>query len=249
MVGYADISKRMRLRPSPQGNAKIRLNEPSSWNILWLVGGYCGFGGAIPQPGSDCRPRFRCFFNSLSQDFHAGRAAVSLAYTLNNIIVALFTPLLGRLIDGVGARRVILIGTAIFGLILLSSVMVGSRLIFLYIFFAALGLVGGTISPVPYGVVVSHWFDRRRGLALGLIAGGLALGGIFVPFLAQRLIAMFGWRTAYATFGGAALLISLPVVAAGLLDDPKQKGLKPDGSVLGQTPQQDEKRNRSVTRD
>ena len=219
--------------------------RPKIFYGWWVVA--AASAGLFLSAGSIVVLAFGVFFNPLLQDFHASRAAVSLAYTLNTIIVALLTPLLGRLIDRVGARRVILIGTAIFGLILLSSEMLGSRIAFLYIFFAALGLVGGTTSPVPYGVVVSHWFDKRRGLALGLIAVGLGLGGIFVPLLAQRLIVTFGWRTAYATLGGAALLISLPVVAACLLDDPKQKGLQPDGCVLAQTPEQDAKRDEGLS--
>ena len=190
---------------------------------------------------------FGVFFKSLSQDFHASRSAVSLAFTLHNVIGALCTPLFGRLIDRVGARRVILIGTPIFGLILLSSVMLGSRIAFLYLFYVALGLVSGSTSPVPYGVVVSHWFDRRRGLALGLMAIGLGLGAIFMPLLAQRLIATFGWRTAYATFGGAALLLSMPVVASCLKDDPKQKGLHPDGTVAAHMAPQDTQHNQGLS--
>ena len=190
---------------------------------------------------------FGVFFKSLSQDFHASRSAVSLAFTLHNVIGALCAPLFGRMIDRVGARRVILIGTAIFALILLSCEMLGSRIAFLYLFYISLGLVSGSTSPVPYGVVVSHWFDRRRGLALGLMAMGLGLGAIFMPLLAQWLIATFGWRTAYATLGGAALLISLPVVAAYLLDDPKQKGLQPDGRVPAQTPEQNANRDEGLS--
>ncbi|MEP6644395.1 MAG: MFS transporter [Acidobacteriaceae bacterium] len=190
---------------------------------------------------------FGVFFKSLSQDFHASRSAVSLAFTLHNVTGALCAPLFGRMIDRVGARRVILIGTAIFALILLSCEMLGSRIAFLYLFYVSLGLVSGSTSPVPYGVVVSHWFDQRRGLALGLMAIGLGLGAIFMPLLAQRLIATFGWRTAYATLGSGALLISLPVVAACLLDDPKQKGLQPDGRVLAQTSEQDAKRDEGLS--
>lgn len=69
-------------------------------------------------------------------------------------------------------------------------------------FYAVLGVVGGTTSPVPYGVVVCRWFDQRRGLALGLMAIGLGLGGILMPLFAQRLTALLGWRTAYASLGG-----------------------------------------------
>jgi MFS family permease len=184
---------------------------------------------------------FGVFFKPLSQDFHAGRAAVSLAFTLHNVISAVCIPLVGRLMDSLGARRVILTGTALFGLILLSSELLGAGIAYLYLLYAALGVVGGSTSPVPYGVVVSRWFDQRRGLALGLMAFGLGLGAIAIPVVAQRLIAMFGWRTAYASFGCAALLVSLPVVATFLEEDPKEKGLWPDGT----TPAQSAERNRN----
>ena len=56
---------------------------------------------------------FGIFLKSLIQDFHAGRGAVSFAFTLHNLMGPLCVPLVGRLIDRFGARRVILIGTAI----------------------------------------------------------------------------------------------------------------------------------------
>jgi len=60
---------------------------------------------------------------------------------------------------------------------------------------------------------------------------GIGVGAIVVPFAAQRLIAMFGWRAAYATCGGAVLVIVLPIAAAFLRNDPRDKGLLPDGIV------------------
>jgi hypothetical protein len=63
---------------------------------------------------------------------------------------------------------------------------------------------------------------------------GIGLGGIALPLLAQRLIVMFGWSTAYATFGCAVLLLCLPIMAAMLRNDPREKGLLPDGVVPSQ---------------
>ncbi|HET7108906.1 MAG TPA: MFS transporter [Candidatus Acidoferrum sp.] len=174
---------------------------------------------------------FAIFFKPLSQEYHAGRAAISFAFTLQNVAAALFAPLTGRLIDRFGARNVILPGTAIFGLLLVSSVLLGSKVWCLYAFFAVLGIVQGCTSPVGYSVVVSHWFNRRRGFGLGLMMLGIGVGAIVAPSFAQRLIAMFGWRAAYAIWGCAALLIALPMVAAFLRNDPKDKGLLPDGDA------------------
>jgi MFS family permease len=174
---------------------------------------------------------FAVFFKPLSQEYHAGRGAISFAFTLQNLAAAFFAPLTGRLIDRFGARRVILPGTAVFGALLLSSNLLGGKLWYLYLFFAVLGIIQGATSPVSYSVVVSHWFNRRRGLGLGLMMLGIGIGAIVVPFTAQRLIAMFGWRMAYAILGFATLVIALPIAAVFLRNDPKDKGLLPDGVV------------------
>jgi MFS family permease len=135
---------------------------------------------------------------------------------------------------------VILTGTASLAVILVSSELLGTRIAYLYLFYTALGFVSGSASPVPYGVVASRWFDQRRGLALGLMMLGLGLGAITLPLIAHRLIRIFGWRTTYATFGCAALLICLPVMAAVVRDDPREKGLLPDGVVRAQGAEQGE---------
>jgi MFS family permease len=173
---------------------------------------------------------FSVFFKSLVEDFHASRAAVSFAFSLFNFVGALSLPCTGALIDRFGAKRVILVSTLFFGLVLCSALWVGSGLWQLYLFYAVLGIaMASGPAPVPYGVVISHWFDRHRGLALGLSMMGIGIGSIVVPMLAQRLITMFGWRMAFAIFGAAVLLLPLPVIAALLQNDPRQRGLQPDG--------------------
>ncbi|MCU1251815.1 MAG: transporter [Edaphobacter sp.] len=186
---------------------------------------------------------FSVFFKSLVLDFHASRAAVSFAFSLFNFVGAFWLPGTGVLIDRFGAKRVILVSTLLFGLILCSAWWVGSGLWQLYLLFAVLGIaMSSGPAPVPYGVVVSHWFDRHRGLALGLSMMGIGIGSIVVPMLAQRLITMFGWRMTFVIFGAAVLLLPLPVIAALLQNDPRQRGLRPDGddsSPASQLPQQD----------
>lgn len=186
---------------------------------------------------------FSVFFKSLVTDFHAGRAAVSFAFSLMNIVGALWLPATGMLIDRFGAKRVILPAILLYGLVLISGLWVGSSLWQLYLFCAVLGITFTSgAAPVPYGVVISHWFNRHRGLALGLAMTGIGIGSVVAPILAQRLIAMFGWRIAYAIFGAAVLLLPLPVIAAFLVNDPGQRGLQPDGDEkipVSQPPPQD----------
>jgi MFS family permease len=173
---------------------------------------------------------FSVFFRPLMQEFHVGRAAVSLAFTLTLFAGALSAPPAGWLIDRYGPRRVILIGTAIFGSILLANRFFSGSIARFYCFYVLLGLSIHGVSPIPYGSLVSHWFDRRRGLALGLTMLGIGVGAVIMPSVAQTLIARFGWKTAYSILGAAVLLICWPVVAYVLKEKPEDVGLLSDGA-------------------
>ena len=172
---------------------------------------------------------FGVFLKPLTQEFNVGRGAISLAFTLHNFVGAIGAPFAGRLVDKLGAKRVILPGLLLLGLILVSALLIGSHLWQLYLFYLALAPVTLATTPIPYSVVISRWFDRRRGLALGLIMFGMGVGAVVMPPTVQRLIAHFGWRIAFATIGCAILVIPIVVVALFLKEDPKQMGLLPDG--------------------
>jgi MFS family permease len=172
---------------------------------------------------------FAVFFPALVQEFHATRAAISFGFTLHNIVGALWLPVVGNLIDRFGARRILLSMTSVFAIVLLSAPWLVHTIWSFYIFYAVLGWM--LPGPMGFGVVVAHWFDRRRGLSLGLLALSVGIGAFVVPLLSRWLIARFGWHAAYAIFGGANLLIALPVVFAFLRNNPAELGLLPDGGT------------------
>jgi MFS family permease len=176
---------------------------------------------------------FGVFARAMGQEFHSGRARMSLAFTLHNLTTALCVPLAGRLVDRYGPRRVLLPFTFFLGLILLSSRVISGELWQLYVFYMALG-VSGCSGVMSYTDVVSHWFDKRRGLALSVMMLGLGLGAIVMPPVAVQLVERFGWRLSYSIFGFAILLIPLPVVAAFLKERPRDVGLLPDGATKTQ---------------
>jgi MFS family permease len=176
---------------------------------------------------------FGVFAKAMGQEFHSGRAKISLAFTIHNLTAALFVPLAGRLVDRYGPRRVLLPFTALFGLILVSSRFLSEAIWQLYLFYFALGLVSGGAGAMSYTDVISRWFDRHRGLALSVMMLGMGLGAIVMPSMAQRLVTTFGWRLAYSVFGLAVLLIPLPMLAAFLKERPENMGLLPDGAAKG----------------
>ena len=184
---------------------------------------------------------FGVFIKPLTQELHSNRAGISLAFTLANLLQSVSSPLAGRLADRFGARRVILLSTVILALLLVSSHLLSARLRDFYIFYGLLGFVGSGPAPIPYVKVISRWFDRRRGLALGLTMFGIGSGAILMPALAQRLIAMLGWRSTYMIIGLLVLVVSVPLVAFFLKESPEEMGLLPDGAIA--TPQAAEKQN------
>jgi len=174
---------------------------------------------------------FSVFIKPLTQEFHSNRASISLAFTLANLIQSISSPLAGRLADRFGARSVILLSSVIFALLLVSSHLVSAKLWSFYVFYGLLGFVGSGTAPIPYVKVISRWFDRRRGLALGLTMFGIGSGAILMPVLAQKLIALLGWRATYTVMGLLVLAVSVPILAFFLKESPEGMGLLPDGAI------------------
>ena len=178
---------------------------------------------------------FGVFLKPLIQEFHASRGAVSLAFTLHATMTALSLPFVGRLIDRFGPRKIILTSACAAGLLLLFVNFYSKNIWQLYLFYAAVGIASCGVAPVSYCDVISHWFDRRRGMALGFMMTGLGTGALIMPSAAHYLIATFGWRKALGVSGAAILLINVPVLAMFLNEKPELMGLVPDGEPFAFT--------------
>jgi MFS family permease len=179
-------------------------------------------------------PTFGVFLKPLSQEFGWNRTQISLAFSLATLGITVAMPFLGRLVDRFGARRVILPAVLLFGLSVLSLSLLSAHLWHFYALYLLIGVVGSGTTPVPYAKVLSRWFDRQRGLALGLTVAAFAVSGSLMPSLAQALIAAVGWRHAYVLLGLMAMGVALPVVGLLLTETPQMMGLAPDGEPVGQ---------------
>jgi predicted MFS family arabinose efflux permease len=204
-----------------------RLASKSSFAVYygWVVVAASAIGlffGAFPIVVFS----FGVFYPAFVRDFHTSRAAVALAFTLHNTVGPVCAVWIGALADRFGPRRIILLGLTALGIILLSAQTIGTTMWKLYIFYIALGAVSSATTALPYSLAVSGWFDRRRGLALGIMMGGLGAGAIVVPPIAQWLILHYGWRTAFTFFGCGSLIVGIPTVAVFLRNksgDPQSK--------------------------
>jgi len=193
--------------------------------VIAGIGLFMGYGAVISFT-------FGVFSTPLSQEFRWSRTEISLAYSLSLIVYCAATPVMGRLVDRFGARKVIVPSVLIFGFSLLSFQFLSGNLWHFYAIYILMGLVGGGSSLVPYSGVISHWFDKRRGLALGLAAIGVGSSTFLMPSLAYALIAAAGWRGAYSILGLTVMIVTVPVVGLFLVEKPQMMGLLPDGETV-----------------
>jgi MFS family permease len=195
------------------------------WVVLAVAVGL--FMGYVPIIGFT----FSIFFVPIAEEMKWSRAEISLAFSISLLVLSVCLPVAGRLVDRVGPRRVILTSVVIFSLGLMSFYYLSPNLWHYYLIYVVIGMVGSGVSPVPYYNVISHWFDRKRGLALGLSMIGVGLSELLTPSFAQALIGTIGWRAAYIVLGIVVAAVTFPVVALFLKERPQQLGLLPDGAT------------------
>ncbi|MFV3077369.1 MFS transporter [Niveispirillum fermenti] len=168
----------------------------------------------------------------LEQEFGWDRTQTSGAVSIMMICTALSLPLIGRLVDKVGVRRVLIPSVAIMGLCLLALTMVTALWQFIAIY-VAMGTLAVGSNSVPYMRVLAAWFDRSRGLAIGIAGSGTGLGFAYVPVLTEWLVTGYGWRMGYAGLGLIMLCGTLPLIFLVLRESPAAMGLLPDGAPAG----------------
>ena len=156
---------------------------------------------------------FSVFLKPLGAEFGWSREAISRAFAIAALTLAVCSPKLGQWLDRYGPRRIVLPCIAIFGLAFASLALLTPSLLHLYAVFLLIGIVGNATSQMGYTRAVATWFRRRRGLAFAIVVAGGATGSIFLPPLAQSLIASYGWRAAYACLGALILILGIPAAA------------------------------------
>lgn len=151
------------------------------------------------------------FYDFWVTDFGWTRATVTSGNAVGKIIVGpLFGFLAGWIIDRFGPRRLMLAGIVMGGVALIGlSTMTSLWQFYLFYFFNALGYMCG--GPLPNQVLVSRWFDKGRGKAMGIIYLGIGIGGMLVPQVAKWLNVQFGWREAMMILGFIMIAIAFPM--------------------------------------
>ena len=151
------------------------------------------------------------FYDFWLTDFGWDRATVTSGNALAKLIIGpLFGFLAGWIIDRFGPRRLMLSGIVMGGVALVGlSMMTTLWHFYLFYLFNALGYMCG--GPLPNQVLVSRWFNKGRGKAMGIIYLGIGIGGMLVPQIARALTASFGWRDALMILGILMIAVAFPM--------------------------------------
>jgi MFS family permease len=158
------------------------------------------------------------YYDFMVQQFGWTRAQVTSGNALSKLVVGpIFGFLAGWVVDRFGPRHMMLIGILMAGVALVGLGWISSLgMFYLFYFFNALGYVCG--GPLPNQVLLTGWFDRSRGKAMGFAYLGIGIGGATVPWISNALVQHFGWQAALRILGFAIIVVALPL--ALLLKEP-----------------------------
>lgn len=156
---------------------------------------------------------FGVFLKPVANGLGVGRTELSSALLLSTFMTAVGCLGFGPLFDLIGIRSALLIAIALYALSIGALSLLRPSLLIIYLLFGISGFFGSGQTPLGYSKLISQWFNKDRGLALGIIQAGVGLGGIFVAQLARILIQHLGWRSAYIGMGATVFLVAFSPVA------------------------------------
>ncbi|MBC6440933.1 MAG: MFS transporter [Rhodospirillales bacterium] len=149
---------------------------------------------------------------TISDDMGWSRGTTSAAYALEMLGTGVGGILMGRWADKVGVAPVALIGAMMIPSGALALTRVTEAWQFCLIFGVMIGFMGNATLFAPLITTATRWFDRKRGLAVAIVASGQGLAGIIWPYVFDSLIALYGWRGATFIYGAFAMVTMPPLV-------------------------------------
>jgi MFS family permease len=176
----------------------------------WLIvgGGFIAF-----TVSASLMHAYTVFLLAFVADFGWSRADASLAYAVGQIIGGVSSPLVGSLVDRLGARRMVLLGGCLLTAGLLGSAMATTLWQVVLLYGVVMTLGANCIGLVVFVPLVSRLFVTQRGMAISLLQSANGFGRAISAPLAQWLVDDVGWRHAYLLQAGLMGLLVIPLAA------------------------------------
>jgi MFS family permease len=176
---------------------------------------------------------FPVFIESFQQEFGWSMTEISAGAAIFAIVMGLSNPVVGTLFARWGARATMLTGASLLALTSLAY----ASLISLWMLYAIMMVAGFAVASstvLPAQTLVTNWFDRFRGRAMGLTMLGIGAGGFLLPPLNELMIRLLGWRLTWLVSGAILVLIVIPLIATFVRTRPSDLGLSRDGTASGE---------------
>jgi MFS family permease len=203
--------------------------ERSSLRIhpAWVVLGAMTLCMAV---ASGLRAVFGVYVKPLEAEFGWTRGAISGVAALSLLLLGAVGPLAGRLADRWGPRRVTLLSVGLLGIGAIGASAIHTLWQAYLTTGVLMGVGSGGLGLATGSVIAARWFEERRGLAIGISAGGMSAGQLVIIPIATALLLWFGWRVSFLVLGLGLLGVALPIAFWRIRDDPAERGLAPYGA-------------------
>lgn len=227
-----------------KGSANEGVRSPSGfygWHMLALA----SLVGILTGPGQSAA--VSVFREHLSSGLDLSDSAIATAYLVGTLTSSVFQPRIGTWVDSVGVKRATIIVGVLFAIAVAHMSLIHG-VVWLAVGFLGIRILGQGALSLTSTVAVAHWFNLRRGFAMGLKTTVTFSGMSAVPLILALTIEAWGWREAWLIAAVTILTTVVPIAFFGYVDRPSDLGQVPDG---GKYEDQivSNKRAKSVTRD
>ncbi len=162
------------------------------------------------------------FAASLQAEFGWTRSQIGLASSFIAAGLVLSLPVAGKLADRFTSRNVASVSLLLMNVLLASLCMLHGSVMYLYLAYFAMAVLGGGATMVCYSRVVAFWFRKNRGLALGIMMTGVGIAGALAPIIVELAVNAVGWRGAWLILAGWGF-VNVPLVWLFLVE-PRKAG-------------------------
>ncbi|NLB19206.1 MAG: MFS transporter [Syntrophomonadaceae bacterium] len=168
-------------------------------------------------------------FGGILADTGFSRGGLGLYFTIMSLSIMVASPILGKMMVKYNTQAVLTVCIIITGLAFMAFSQ-ATQLWHFYVIAIIAGVFGAGTSTLPASLLITNWFNDKRGTAMGIAFAGSGIGGMLCNPLAQSIINTYGWQMAYIILGIALVVLMLPFALFVIKLHPSQKGLVPLGA-------------------
>jgi len=173
---------------------------------------------------------FGIFVKPMALDYHWSRSVISLGYSLNMLVYSTSCIYIGRMLEKTPPRWIITCGALLAAIGLISTSMARTPIQFYIAYGVIFGVGSACMSVVVFNTMISRWFIRKRGLAIGIATMGISFGTILLSPAAGLFVKYYGWQSGFLFMGILSLVIGVSLSQLLMRKTyPEAHGMLPDG--------------------